>query len=346
MRLAVAMSGGVDSTTAALLLKDQGHEVIGLHMRLHPHAERSWGAAQRAAAELSVPIHQVDLVKQFRELVLEPFIHEYTHGRTPSPCPLCNQRVKIGLLFPAAQSFGCQKLATGHYARIEHGSEGPVLLKGTDRAKDQSYFLFMLTREMLGRVIFPLGGLTKRAVKNLAAQRGITAAGSDESQELCFISGGDYKAFLYNEGVESRRGTIVNVAGEVLGEHKGIVHFTVGQRRGIGICAPKPLYVIRIDSETDQVMVGTREDALAANVRMSRINVLRDGPIRPGESFHVKVRSNARAVPGAVVAATDRTLELRFDELQSGVAPGQAAVLYSGDRVAAGGWIEGHGPSQ
>lgn len=340
MRLAVAMSGGVDSTIAALLLKDQGHEVIGLHMLLHPYAERGWEEAQRAAAELGVPIYRVDLVKQFRELVVEPFIDEYTHGRTPSPCPLCNRLVKVELLLAAARSFGCRKLATGHYARIESGPEGPMLLRGTDRAKDQSYFLFMLLREMLTRVVFPLGELTKSAVRNLAAQRGITASDSSESQELCFIPGDDYKSFLRSEGVVPAPGSIVNMAGEVLGQHRGITDFTVGQRRGIGICAPEPLYVIRIDSETGQVVVGSREETLAPIVRMSRINVLRYRPIRLGESYHVKVRSNARAVPGAVVAATDTTLELRFDEPQSGVAPGQAAVLYSGDRVMAGGWIE------
>lgn len=340
MRLAVAMSGGVDSTIAALLLKDQGHEVIGLHMLLHPYAKRGWEEAQGAAAELGVPIHRIDLVKQFRELVVEPFIDEYTRGRTPSPCPLCNRLVKVELLFAAARAFGCRKLATGHYALIERGLEGPMLLRGTDRAKDQSYFLFMLTREMLTRVVFPLGELTKRTVRNLAADRGITASDSSESQELCFIPGGDYKSFLRREGIVPSPGFIVSVAGEVLGEHRGITHFTVGQRRGIGICAPEPLYVIRIDSEADRVVVGTRQETFSAAVRMSGINVLRSRPIRLGELFHVKVRSNARSVPGTVVAATDTTLKLRFDEPQPGVAPGQAAVLYSGDRVAAGGWIE------
>lgn len=340
MRVAVAMSGGVDSTAAALLLTDAGHDVVGLHMYLHPFGQGSWEAAQRAAAEIGIAINRVDLVKQFREIVIEPFVREYARGRTPSPCPLCNRFIKMDLLFSAARSFGCYKLATGHYARIGRDIDRPVLLKGADSAKDQSYFLFMLTTEMLERTIFPLGGLTKDTVRALVAERGITAAESAESQELCFIPDGDYKAFLAAEGMKSEPGPIVNRSGDILGEHPGIAYFTVGQRRGLGICGPEPLYVVRIDPRADKVVVGTRREASTPLVRISGLNVLKPGGIFSGESFDIKVRSNARPVPGRVVTCTSTTVEVRFSEPQRGVAPGQAAVLYSGEMVVAGGWID------
>jgi tRNA-specific 2-thiouridylase len=201
----------------------------------------------------------------------------------------------------------------------------------------------MLTTEMLERTVFPLGELTKDAARILVDRRGITAAEHEESQELCFIPEGDYKAFLSAEGMQPKPGIIVNSSGDFLGEHTGIEHFTVGQRRGLGICGPEPLYVVRIDPSADRIVVGTRQEASKPAVRIVHLNVLRPDPICQGESFLIKVRSNARPVPGKVVAATQSTVELCFDEPQCGVAPGQAAVLYSGDRVVAGGWIEGTG---
>lgn len=340
MRVAVAMSGGVDSTGAALLLREQGHEVLGLHMRLHAYSDETWEHARKVASEIGVEIHLVDLAVEFRKHVIEPFVAEYARGKTPSPCPRCNREMKMGLLFQAALSFGCDKLATGHYARIEPGPCGLVLLKAADRKKDQSYFLSMLTPGMLDRVVFPLGDLTKTFVRNMVAERGITAAVSPESQDLCFIPRGDYKTFLHQEGITDRPGYFVNTERQVLGEHRGITNFTVGQRRGMGICAPEPLYVIKIEADDNLVVVGSREESLVSAMRVERVNVLQSRGISIGESFMVKVRSNARAVRGTVVAYKESSVEIQFDDAQAGVAPGQAAVLYDADRVVAGGWIQ------
>lgn len=340
MVVAVAMSGGVDSTAAALILKKQGWEIIGLHMHLHQGSPRSWERAKRAAQEIGVPIHQVDLRQEFRHLVVEPFVKAYSCGRTPSPCPICNRAIKASLLFNAARNFGCRKLATGHYARITEVAGEPLLLKGLDRYKDQSYFLFMLTQDILRRTVFPLGRLTKKRVRELVRDEGISVARSEESQELCFIRDNDYRRFLREEGLESRPGPIVDLKGRIVGKHAGIAGFTVGQRRGLGVCGPRPLYVVRIDAARNMVVVGTREETVASKVRIGSVTLVRSLPLSRGEGFEIKVRSTAKPVPCCIVDQSEKTVDLEFKEPQSGVAPGQAAVLYDEERVVGGGWIE------
>lgn len=340
MRVAVAMSGGIDSTAAALLLKRAGYDVIGLHMFLHEGSEATWSEARKAGQAVGIPMSRVDLASAFRDLVVTPFVRAYAEGRTPSPCPICNRFVKMGLLFERARTFGCTGLATGHYARIESTSTGPILRRGKDPVKDQSYFLSMLTRKMLTRVIFPLALFTKETVRDLARSEGIEFDESKESQELCFVPRDDYRRFLGREGIVSRPGPIVDTQGRELGRHRGVTHYTVGQRRGLGICGPEPLYVIRIDAVNGTLVVGTKRETYLSTVRVNRVNVLREAPLEVAEEFDIKVRSTASPVKCHVEAVEGDNLSLRFVEPQSGVAPGQTAVLYQEDRVVAGAWIE------
>jgi len=339
MRVAAAMSGGVDSTASALILKEEGHDVVGVHMHLYPHGDAAWQAAQRAAEELGIPLSRVDLSREFEERVVRFFVQEYARGRTPSPCPICNRFIKTTLLYGHAQSLGCEALATGHYARIGGSPEHPLLLKGLDKAKDQSYFLSMIRRDSLSRTLFPLGQWTKTRVRNLLSERGILIAQSGESQELCFVPDGNYRTFLRTYGLEDRPGYIVNSSGKILGKHKGISGYTVGQRRGLGIPAARPLYVIGIKPESNTVVVGDKEETFVSEFTATDFNLLADKRPGVGEQYHVKVRSTSPPVPCRVVSVKGGTLTAGFDKPQAGVAPGQAAVLYSGDVVVGGGWI-------
>jgi tRNA-specific 2-thiouridylase len=340
MKIAVAMSGGMDSTAAALILKRKGYDVLGLHMRLHPDSDRTWPLARKVAREISVQIQLIDLSSEFSNLVINHFVVEYSRGRTPSPCLVCNRFIKAGLLFEQARDLGCERLATGHYARILKTEHGWGLFGAVDTAKDQSYFLSMLKREALSRTLFPLGELTKAQVKHFLKSEGISIADSDESQEICFIPDLDYRNFLLNSGLEAKPGPIVNSQGKVIGKHQGIIGYTIGQRRGLGICGPEPLYVIRMDPLSHTVVAGTKKEALCGALKIYGFSRLISSMPAVGEKFHVKIRSTAKPVMCAVTAQREDNLELKFDEPQSGVSPGQAACLYSGERVVGGGWIE------
>jgi tRNA-uridine 2-sulfurtransferase len=339
MPVAVAMSGGMDSTAAALILKRQSHDVIGLHMRLHPGSDETWEHAQDAAGQVGVPIHKVELTEDFSRIVLRPFVDAYAQGRTPSPCPMCNRFVKMGLLFEKAHSMGCDRLATGHYARIVQTSDGPGLFRGLDKKKEQSYFLFMLTREMLARTVFPLGEYEKTQVRELLREAGVSVWETDESQELCFVTDRDYRYFVRERIPDTGPGPIKDLTGKTLGRHKGIIEYTIGQRRGLGLYGPKPHYVVHIDPDTNTVAVGTKEDTFLPNVVLTQMNFLRASLPEKGERFHIKVRSTAGPAWCTVNEVSEDDMELQFDEPQSAIAPGQAGVLYDGDRVVAGGWI-------
>jgi tRNA-uridine 2-sulfurtransferase len=341
MRIAVAMSGGMDSTAAALLLKQAGHEVVGFHMRLYPGSDRSMADAQDVAHEIAVPLHVADFSQAFSDLIVRPFVNEYAVGKTPSPCPRCNRLIKLTLLYEEACRMGCETLATGHYARIAHTENGPALLTGLDKNKDQSYFLFALTREMLNRALFPLGHWTKTRVRELLRQESISVCAAEESQELCFIPHGDYRSFLEENGIVPRPGPIRDMQGKVLGEHRGITGYTVGQRRGLGACGPEPHYVAKIDAQNNTVIVGTREEILTYRLTLSAVNILTSTPLSIGDRLLAKVRSTARAAPCTVTSLCPDRIVLNFEEPQGGIAPGQAAVLYAGDTVVGGGWIDG-----
>lgn len=341
MKIGVAMSGGLDSATAALVLKKQGHEVIGLHAHLHEYSKASWLQAQHVAQEIGVPIYLINMAPPFKKMVIEPFIEAYANGRTPSPCLICNRDIKMGLLFDHARSLGCEKIATGHYARLVQKLGATVMARGADAAKDQSYFLAMLPRAMLNRPLFPLGDFTKEQSRRFLAQEGVTAWQSDESQELCFMPHENYKEFLFKQGVKQKTGSIVDCLGRCLGKHSGVIGYTVGQRKGLGISSDRPLYVVRIEADTQTIVVGFREQTLVSSFRINNFNLI--WPVEPidGQQFQVKVRSTSQPVQCLLENISGTSLTLRLSRPQSGVAPGQAAVLYHDDYVIGAGWISG-----
>jgi tRNA-uridine 2-sulfurtransferase len=355
-RVAVAMSGGVDSSVAAALLLEQGHEVFGITMRVwnpSPVPVDPEGSscksdssdhvadARRVADQLGIQLFVVDFQEEFRRLVIEDFVGEYYHGRTPNPCVRCNRTVKFGLLMDKARELGAEYLATGHYARIEPGDDGFFhLLKGDDPRKDQSYFLFALTQEQLSRSLFPLGGLTKPGVRAIASRLGLRLAEKGESQEICFIPDDDYVSFLEAEkGAGLLTGDIVDSRGSVLGSHCGTYRYTVGQRRGLGIAWREPLYVLGVDAQRRKVVVGPKEELYRDGLTAARMNWIMPAPATEFDAS-CKIRYRHQPVACRVLPLPDNRVEVRFQEREKSVTPGQAVVFYDNDRVLGGGWIE------
>ncbi len=364
-RVLVAMSGGVDSSVSAHLLKEQGYEVIGVFMRhgirspLHWETQGSHPAlpvltgqkqgccsaedaedARRVADRLGIPLYVLNFEEEFRQIV-EYFVEEYTRGRTPNPCIVCNNRLKFGKLFDYAHALQADFIATGHYARIiqtEDKSYG--LFCGRDPGKDQSYVLFGLRREDLPRLLFPVGDYTKAEIRKMAAKLGLRVADKPDSQEICFVPDGDHAQFVkqYRPGVNTS-GEIVTTKGEVVGHHGGLEQFTIGQRKGLGVAFGEPRYVVRIEANTRRVVVGTRAELARWDLTASGANWLIDPPAEPF-SCQAKIRYRTPAVPATVsILSPDRFL-VRFHAPCYGVAPGQAVVCYQGDRVLGGGWID------
>jgi len=347
----VAMSGGVDSSVAALLLKEQGFDVVGVFMRLHPAPADSAPAggapghgagpraedARRAAEQIGVPFQVLDLAEEFSHVV-EYFVEEYGRGRTPNPCVVCNRDLKFGRLVDHADSIGADFVATGHYARLEALDGHPALLRGADRSKDQSYALFAVPYRRLGRLMFPLGRRTKAEARRLACERGLAARDREESQEICFVAG-DYVDVVRQRRADLLQpGPIIDETGREVGRHQGIAAFTVGQRKGIRIAFGQPRYVTRIDPATATVHVGPSEGLHAAGMLVEDVTWLL--PAAPGGPLEadVQIRYRHKAAP-AHVAPTGDGLQVRFVAPQRAVTPGQAAVFYRGDRVLGGGWI-------
>ena len=344
-RIVVAMSGGVDSSVVAALAARSGAETIGVTLQLYDQGAAAGRSrtccagqdifdAKAVAARLGIAHHVFDYESRFKESVIERFADEYARGRTPIPCISCNQGVKFTDLLSFARELGADCLATGHYVRRALGPSGPELRRAADPARDQSYFLFATTRDQLDFLRFPLGDLPKPAVREIARELALVVADKPDSQDICFVPDGDYARVVKKVRPEAAvAGEIVDQAGRVLGTHAGLIHFTVGQRRGLEIGGqPEPLYVLRLEPEAQRVVVGPRRALAVSEARLSGVNWLGEGQ---SEGLTVKVRSLARPVP----ARFDGEI-VRFEQPEYGVSPGQAAVLYEGDRVLGGGWIE------
>lgn len=354
--IAVAMSGGLDSSVTAWKLAREGRPVVGLSMLLWDHSGteehgRCCGAldlgdARRVARQAGIPHYTLRMDREFRDKVVDPFVDDYLAGRTPSPCVRCNTWIKFDLLLERARRLGATRVATGHYARILAGPDGPELHTAVDTSKDQSYYLFELTAEQLATSLFPLGELTKPQVREIAREAGLVVAEKGESMEVCFVSGG-VREFVEAEATARHLDTarpepavLVDARGEELGTGQPYYRYTVGQRRGLGLAAPSPLYVLQIEPERNRVVVGREEELMAPGLRGERLHWI--GPARTGEvEATVKIRSRHPGVPALIRPLEDGRVEIDFAEPQRGVTPGQAAVFYQGTRVLGGCWIEG-----
>jgi tRNA-specific 2-thiouridylase len=363
--IAVAMSGGVDSSTVAAMLRAEGHEVVGLTMQLwnqrrlagHEGMPESVQGrccslddvydARRVAETIGIPYYVVNHEERFERDVVRPFVEQYLSGRTPIPCSLCNNHLKFDQLLIVAQQIGADALATGHYAQVEFDQETSrwLLKRPVDRSKDQTYFLFGLTQEQLSRTLFPLGGMMKPEVRELARQHGLALAQKPDSQEICFVPGGDYKKFLdaylaeQGESLPDTAGELVTTDGEVIGDHAGIHNFTVGQRKGLGLATGSPLYVIQIKGDTRQVVVGQQEDLYTRTLRTHRINLIAVEDLTEPMRATVKIRHRHEGAPAQIEKTGADEILVTFDDPQRAVTPGQAAVFYDDNVVIGGGWI-------
>jgi len=338
-KVAVALSGGVDSAVAALLLKKASYEVTGLHMRLWDSLLFDYQAqwAENICRIFGIPYQQIDLQEEFQSCVVDYFCQEYQQGRTPNPCVACNQHIKFGLLLDKALSLGADYLATGHYARAEHSPDGYRLLKAADTGRDQSYFLNTLTQEKLRHVLFPLGEHSRDEVEQIAEQAGLPAA-ARSSQDICFISQKNYGAFL-SQRLSLPPGDIVDTRGKKLGQHRGIAFYTIGQRRGIGLASAHPLYVIRIEPENNRIVLGPEKELYSQRLTAHKLSWISGRA--PQESITVKVRIRYKSKDAeAIISSGDDSADVHFAQPQKAVTPGQAIVFYNVDEVLGGGIID------
>jgi len=351
-RVLLGMSGGVDSSVTGYLLREQGFDVVGVTMKVWPQdcisraedkccGPQAVADARAVAHSLGIPHYVVDEADLFERTVIDYFTSEYQAGRTPNPCVICNEKLKFGNLWGKAEALGCDYIATGHYAIIEHHEERAVLRKGVDPRKDQSYFLFSLRQPQLQRALTPLGTMRKPQIREIAHSLGLKVADKVDSQEICFVPGNDYKAFLRSHlgEKEFHRGEIYDVDGNFIGEHDGIELFTIGQRKGLPGGSPRPRYVVDLDAETNRVIVGDENHLVRDEFEIERTNwIVRDLP-RDDAELTVKIRYSHPGTRATVTPLENGRARIRLLEPQRAVTPGQAAVIYDGDVVIGGGWI-------
>ena len=338
-KIAVGLSGGVDSSAAALLLLEQGYDVTGVILRLKPdnYADSDIADAQRIADCLGIELRILDRRDYFKKNVIEPFVGEYLAARTPNPCVECNAAVKFGTMLDYALEIGCDGIATGHYAKIEE-KDGRYLLKRSESAKDQSYFLFRLNQFQLSRAIFPLEGMDKEEIRLKAEKAGLPVARKGDSQEICFVPDDDYIAYLTSLGITSPKGNFIDKDGNILGVHNGIINYTIGQRKGLGAFG-KPMFVTGMNAENNTVTIGENGSQYSIGFVADNLNFIAFD--RPSEPFgaNVKIRFKAKEQPAVITPNADGTVTVVFDEPQRSVTPGQSAVFYDGDIVIGGGRI-------
>jgi tRNA-specific 2-thiouridylase len=345
------MSGGVDSSVAAALLVEQGYQVTGLMLRLWSEGDGRGNrccttdavmAARQVAGQLGIPFYVRDYGETFKHEVVDDFARAYAAGRTPNPCVVCNERVRFGALLQEALALGADYLATGHYARVQRTAAGEYhLLRGVDQSKDQSYVLYRLGQNQLAHAHFPLGAYVKLDVRRAARRLRLHVYDRPDSQDLCFLGDGDYRAFVTRHLPESARpGPLLDTAGNILGEHRGFAHYTVGQRKGLGISRARPMYVVRLDATLNAVVVGSADELGRDDLIACRVNYISGHPPPPAATVTARVRYKACDTPAVLSRLSDDRVHLKFDQPVRGVAPGQSAVFYQGERLLGGGFIE------
>jgi tRNA-uridine 2-sulfurtransferase len=338
----VAMSGGVDSSVTAYLLKQAGYDVQGIHLELSHHSdqkpEMEHVGLEFTCRSLGIPLHYLHLEDRFKNLIIDYFCREYSLGRTPNPCVLCNKNIKFGLLLEKVLEMGGDYLATGHYASVKTSPEGYSLYKGVDQVKDQAYFLYVLGQKQLEHVLFPLGGMVKSQVKQMASELGFPSAVLKESQDICFIPDNDSRKFLSSR-LPSQPGEIVDMEGNILGEHQGLAFYTIGQRQGMGVSAGERLYVIRLETETNRLVIGPQTQLYKSRLFTKEVNWISGSPPQGIEEVTAKLRYRSADAKAKLNFAGDR-VEVCFEEPQRAIASGQSIVFYLEDRVIGGGIIE------
>ncbi len=338
-KIAIGLSGGVDSSAAALLLLEQGYDVTGVILRLKPenYADSDIADAQRIADCLGIELHILDRRDYFKKNVIEPFVGEYLAARTPNPCVECNAAVKFGTMLDYALEIGCDGIATGHYARIEE-KNGRFLLRRSESAKDQSYFLYRLSQFQLSKAIFPLEGMDKEEIRMKAEKAGLPVARKGDSQEICFVPDDDYIAYLTSLGITSPKGNFIDKDGNILGEHNGIINYTIGQRKGLGAFG-KPMFVTSMSAENNTVTIGENGSQYSMGFIADKLNFIAFDKLEEPMWANVKIRFKAKEQPALITPDANGTVKVIFDEPQRSVTPGQSAVFYDGDIVLGGGRI-------